>query len=146
MNARQRGRHGIRWWRGLLVLVGVALLVWLAWPWAASAYSVERAGRWLAADRAGPAVERQLDRALRWDPYNAQAYRLRAQLYKGQGQHIAAVEALAGYVALRPADPLGHWALATACEGLATSDLVWGDGQPCGYDEDSRRAALVRLW
>jgi tetratricopeptide (TPR) repeat protein len=135
----------MHWWRGLLVLAGVALGVWLAWPWAASAYSVERAGRWLAADGAGPAVERQLDRALRWDPHNAQVYRLRAQLYEQQGKPIAAVEALAGYVALRPADPLGRWALATACAGLKTTDLARVAGQPCGHDDESRQAALAGL-
>jgi tetratricopeptide (TPR) repeat protein len=136
----------LRWWHGLLAFAVLSLLVWLAWPWSASAYYVERAGRALASGTAGSQVERQLDQALHWDPHNAQAYRLRAQLYEQQGRHIAATEALAGYVTLRPANPQGLWALATACEELSISELARVAGQPCGRDDEGRKGALARLW
>jgi tetratricopeptide (TPR) repeat protein len=146
MSARRNGWPRLRWWHGLLALAVLFLLGGLAWPWSASAYYVERAGRALASGRAGPQVERQLDRALRWDPHNAQAYRLRAQLYERQGKRIAATEALAGYVALRPANPQGLWALATACEELSALELAGVAGQPCGRDDEGRQAVLARLW
>jgi protein O-GlcNAc transferase len=146
MSARRNGWPRLRWWHGLLALAVLSLLGGLAWPWSASAYYVERAGRALASGRAGPQVERQLDRALRWDPHNAQAYRLRARFYEQQGQHIAATEALAAYVALRPANPRGLWALATACEELSALELAGVAGQPCGRDDEGRQVVLARLW
>jgi tetratricopeptide (TPR) repeat protein len=139
-------RNRLRWGLGLLALAGLALLLWLAWPSAASAYHVERAGRWLASGGVGSRVAQHLDQALRWDPDNAQAYRLRAELYQQQGGRVAAAEAWASYVALRPADPLGLWALVTACEQLPVGQLAGVLGQPCGRDDDGRQAVLVRLW
>lgn len=145
MNA-SNDRHQLRWSQRLLALAALALLVGLAWPWAASVYHVERAGRWLASGRAAPQVAQQLDQALHWDPDNAQAYRLRAQLREQQGRRTDAAEAWAAYVAERPADPLGLWALATACEELAVGELTAVAGQPCGPDETGRQAVLARLW
>ncbi len=146
MNTSRDDAHRLRWWHLLLALAGLSLLVGLAWPWAASAYNVERAGRGLALGTVDPRVERQLDQALRWDPRNAQAYRLRAQLYQRQGQASAAAGALGNYVALRPADPVGLWALAVACEELPTQELAEVSGQPCGSDDDSRQVVLAWLW
>ncbi len=129
---------------GLVLLAAGAVL----FPWVASACFVEQAGWALDRDTLDgrEAAERALQRALRWDPGNAQAYRLLAVAYERQGNAPAAVEALARYVALRPRNPLGYWQLASACERLSASELKGIAGQPCGSDEASRQAALVRLW
>lgn len=141
-------RHWRRWgyWSvaGLVVIAAGALL----FPWVVSACFVEQAGRHLDLNSpAGDQVAGQaLQRALRWDPDNAQAYRLLAVACERQGDRPAAVEALARYVALRPRDPLGYWQLASACERVPASELEGIAGRPCGSDEASRQAALIRLW
>ncbi len=141
-------RHWRRWgcWSvaGLVVIAAGALL----FPWVVSACLVEQAGRALDRDtlQGGQAAEQALQRALRWDPGNAQAYRLLAVACERQGDRPAAVEALARYVALRPRNPLGYWQLASACERVPASELEGIAGRPCGSDEASRQAALIRLW
>jgi len=145
-------------WVGLILLAGVVALGILAFPSAASAYLVERAGRIGELGVEGPRLpaetlrtgerdaEHALEAALRWRPANAQAYRLLARLHVRQGDLVAAARALAEYVALQPRNPQGHWGLAELCQALATAELGRVAGQPCGVDEPSRQAALIRHW
>jgi tetratricopeptide (TPR) repeat protein len=145
-------RQTRRWWQyvlalGLVLILALVLLL----PWGVSAYYVEHSGARLDSDKpisaAGyQAVEGELWRALAWHPRNAQAYRLLAQTYEEQGRRIATVDALAQYVALRPNDPQGYWALAIACEHLAVADLGQVTSRSCGTDEESQRMALNWLW
>jgi tetratricopeptide (TPR) repeat protein len=123
----------------------------LLFPWGASAYYVEHAGRRL--DRDTPtgaagyrAVEGELWQALAWNPQNAHAYRLLARAYEEQDRWIAAIDALGEYVALRPNDPQGYWRLAMACEHLTVAELGQVTSRSCGSDEKSQAAALTWLW
>lgn len=145
-------QHQSRRWLGYLlaVIVTLTLLVGLFFPWGASAYYVELAGRKLDTDEPTGAmyraVERQLRQALLWHPENAQAYRLLARLYEQQADWMAVAEAWAEYVALRPTDPQGFWELAMACERLDVSELTLVSSRPCGVDEEGRQAVLSWLW
>ncbi len=122
----------------------------LCFPWGISAYYVERAGRWLDAQSPSAAgreaAERALLRALQWYPGNAQAYRLLARLHRDSGDQIAALEAQARFVALRPKSPVGLWELAKDCERIPGSELAQVPGQPCGVDAAGRQAMLIHLW
>jgi tetratricopeptide (TPR) repeat protein len=150
--AGRRPRLIRRWWKyGLALGLALTLATVLVFPWGVSAYYVERAGRWLDGDKpAGAAavrvVERDLRQALAWRPENAHAYWLLAENDKQQRDWSAAAKALIRYVSLRPGDPRGYWELAMACEQVAASELSRIVGQPCGSDEESRRAALSLLW
>lgn len=109
----------------------VALLAALAFPHLVSAYHLEAGGR--ALDQIGESVNQQsgeltnsrletailhLQKALKWEPDNAQAYRLMGRLYRGQGDDVAAAEALTRYTELRPDNPLGHMELAQTYEAI----------------------------
>jgi tetratricopeptide (TPR) repeat protein len=135
----------------LLVIAGLlAASITLLFPWGASAFYVERAGHMLDAGVSSDALyqtaEEALRRALAWNPTNAQAYRLLAQLHVQRGDWSGAADAWAHLVALRPTDPQGYWSLASACELLASSDLSRVSGRPCGTNEKSRQQRLVELW
>jgi tetratricopeptide (TPR) repeat protein len=140
----------LRWWA--LAVAGVLLAASLAYgfPWCASAYQVERAGHILDAGAPSDALyqtaQDALGRALHWNPANAQAYRLLAQLHAQRLDWVDAADAWAHFKALRPTDPQGYWSLAVVCELVASSDLGQVSGQPCGTDEQSRRQRLVQLW
>ena len=143
--------HSKRWLWVLLAVAGLlAAAIALLFPWSASAYYVERAGRMLDAgaslDALYQTAEGALRQALAWNPANSQAYRLLAQLHAQRGNWEAAAGAGAHFVALRPMDPQGYWSLSTICELLASSDLSRVSGQPCGTDEKSRQQRLVELW
>jgi tetratricopeptide (TPR) repeat protein len=141
-----------RWWKyGLALGLALILATVLVFPWGASAYYVERAGRRLAAIQpAGAATvraaQRELRQALAWHAENAHAYWLLAGNYKQQRDWSAAAEALVRYVSLRPGNPQGYWELSMACEQVAATELIRIVGQPCGSDEKSRQAALSLLW
>jgi len=98
----------------LVAALGIVTLA-LAFPYLASAYHVEAAGRATADPMR---AQDHLQRALAWEPNNAQAYRLLGRALEAQGNWPAAVEALTRYAELRPANPLGHMELAQAYEAL----------------------------
>jgi tetratricopeptide (TPR) repeat protein len=139
-----------RWMAVVAAVVALTAITLLLFPWIASAYHVEQAGKRLAApplaEAGTQAAQNELQRALAWHPENAQAYWLLARTYGKQQDWTAAAEVLSKYVSLRPGDPQGFWELALACEQLAVPELVQVAGQPCGADEHSRRARLVQLW
>lgn len=102
----------------LWVLVPVAalgLLVVLALPHVVSAYHLEAAGRTL--DDPVPALW-HLQKATKWDPKNAQAYRLLGKVYRSQGEWQSAMQALTRYTELRPGNPLGYIELAETYEAI----------------------------
>jgi tetratricopeptide (TPR) repeat protein len=146
-------RHRLHRWGYLLA--AVALLIALAillFPWGASAYHLERAGRALSTREPADTTSRselatrRLRRALAWDPENAQAYRLLAQAHELRGNQSAKAEALTRYVEKRPKDPWGYWELAVTCERLNSAELALVPGQWCGHNEASHPRALRRLW
>ena len=102
-----------RWFRNWWIWVAVGgILAVLAFPHLASAYHLEAGGRALdnpelLAYNPLPALE-HLQKAIEWDPDNAQAYRLLSKVHRAQGDLLAAVEALTRYTELRPDNPLGH--------------------------------------
>jgi tetratricopeptide (TPR) repeat protein len=109
-------RHWLnRMWLPLLLVMGGILLVW-AFPYLVSAYHLEIGG-WAIdglespAQNPSPALE-HLQKAIRRDPQNAQAYRLLGRVYRAQRDWPAAVDALTCYTVLRPDNPLGHLELA----------------------------------
>jgi tetratricopeptide (TPR) repeat protein len=108
-------RHrAVRWLRRT-ALVAVALVsLILIVPCLVGAYYLEAGGR---ADDSLLAVA-HLQKAVEWEPDNAQAYRLLGQAYRAQGDWPAAVEALNRYTALRPDDPVGHVELAEVYEAV----------------------------
>ena len=103
-----------RMWPIALLMMGGAAII-LGSRYLVSAYHVEAAGR--AMDKVqSPATDlipahRHLQQAVKWDPRNAQAYRLLSQVYLAQDDWFAASEALAHYRELRPASPLGYLAV-----------------------------------
>jgi tetratricopeptide (TPR) repeat protein len=134
---------------GAIVIV-VAVGVGLLFPWATSAYYLERGGHNLNSPGATTsqlnAAQDQLQRALAWDANNAQAYYLLARLYRLREDWPQAAGSLAHYVRLRPKNPRGYWELSLACEQLKASELGQVAGAACGRDKDGRQAILVRLW
>jgi tetratricopeptide (TPR) repeat protein len=104
-----------------LLLAALIVIALLASPYLVSAYHLEAGGRAIerhsdgaAASQGhdlGSAVE-HLEGAIRWDPNNAQAYRLMARIYQTQGNWLDAVEMLSRYTELRPKNPLGFIELA----------------------------------
>ncbi|HNS52911.1 MAG TPA: tetratricopeptide repeat protein [Anaerolineae bacterium] len=125
----------------LAVAVAIAAAV-ILFPWSASAYQVERAGRLLDSDPTSASAGEALLRALDHNPRNAQAHRLLGELDARRGDWLSAAGHWASFVALRPSDPQGHWSLASACERLAVGE--WA--QSCGSDKEGRQQALTRLW
>jgi tetratricopeptide (TPR) repeat protein len=150
--ARHRLPQIQHWWMYTLALgLVLTLAVVLLFPWGASAYYVEHAGRRLDSTKpAGAATfraaEDELWQALAWYPGNAQAYRLLAQTYEEQDQWLAAANVLAEYVALRPNDPQGYWSLALACGLVSGAELGQVSRRSCGTDEESRRTTQSWLW
>lgn len=107
-----------RWTDNLWLLIPIlvcAVVVILASPYLISAYHLEAGGRLL--DTPSLALE-HLDKAIEWDPNNAQAHRLLAKTQLEQRNWHAAVEALNHYSQLRPGNPLGHLESAQLCEAL----------------------------
>ena len=155
MQADAQDRKPALLWRragpaAAVALVLLALGIGLLFPWAAGAYYLERGGYNLdASGSAGPRLdlaEEQLQRALTWDPDNAQAYTLLAKLYRLRGDGPRAAEALAHYVNLKPGNPNGYWQLSLVCEQLDASELGQVPDQACGREESGREDALARLW
>jgi len=116
-----RGRV-VRWLRWItFVAVSLSILVLLT-PYLVSAYYLEAGGRELdnpdlLANHAALALE-HLQKAIEWEPDNAQAYRLLGKAYRAQADWPAAVEALTRYTELRPGNPLGHIELAEVYEAI----------------------------
>ncbi len=138
-------RHKGLWLALLVAALALAALAVL-FPWYASAYLVERAGRMLDSNPTSEGARATLLQAIGRNPRNAQAYRLLAYLDTERGDGISAADDWAHFVTLRPADPQGYWSLAAACERLAPSDLDRVSGQPCGSGETDRPQALIELW
>ena len=74
-----------------------------------------------------PAALEHLQKAIEWQPDNAQAYRLPGMIYRVQGDKIldsksqalvAAAGVLTRYTELRPNNPLGHIELAEVYEAV----------------------------
>jgi len=74
-----------------------------------------------------PAALEHLQKAIEWQPDNAQAYRLLGMIYRAQGDKIldsksqglvAAAGVLTRYTELRPNNPLGHIELAEVYEAI----------------------------
>ena len=73
-----------------------------------------------------PAALEHLQKAIEWQPDNAQAYRLLGMIYRAQGdkildsksQALVAAEVLTRYTELRPDNPLGHVELAEVHEAI----------------------------
>ena len=113
------------------LIVALAALIFLAFPYAASAYHLEVGGS--ALDQIGKLASQQVSKsadphlqsaihhlqsAIRWDARNSQAYRLLARAYLAQGDLVAAAEALTRFTELRPDNPLGHIELAGVYEAM----------------------------
>lgn len=120
-------RHLDSLWIFFLLAAGGILLV-LAFPHLASAYHLEAAGR--SIDNPSSALA-HLQRAIDWQPTNAQAYRVLGKVYRTQANWPAAIEALTSYTTLRPSNSLGHIELAETYEmleaemaGMRSADLV----------------------
>jgi tetratricopeptide (TPR) repeat protein len=106
----------------VLVCGSMTLTALLAWPHLASAYHLEAGGRQLenpelVAYNPLPVLA-HLQKAIEWAPGNAQAYRLMAQVYRAQGDLLAAAEAQTRYTELRPHNPLGYLELADLYEAV----------------------------
>ncbi|UCC65161.1 MAG: tetratricopeptide repeat protein [Anaerolineae bacterium] len=103
-------------------VVAGGILAILAFPHLVSAFHVEAAGREivdpeLETHDLQPALA-HLQKAIKWEPNNAQAYRLLGKVYRAQGDWPAAIEALTRYTELRPDNPLGHLELAGIYEAV----------------------------
>ena len=98
-----RGRV-VRWLRWIaFVAVSLSILVLLT-PYLVSAYYLEAGGRELdnpdlLPNHATLALE-HLQKAIEWEPDNAQAYRLLGKAYRAQADWPATVEALTRYTEL----------------------------------------------
>jgi len=105
------------------VLAGGILAV-LAFPHLVSAYHLEAGGR--AVDDLellsynAPAALEHLQKAIEWQPDNAQAYRLLGKVYCAQGDKIlgSKSQGLTRYTELRPDNPLAHIELAEVYEAV----------------------------
>ncbi len=106
----------------VLVVVAIAAIALLAFPYLASAYYLEAGGRALQdlpLHRGGSQrAIAYLERSIAWDSDNAQAYRLLARVYHSSEDWQAAAEALAQYIGLRPENPLGYLEFAELYEEL----------------------------
>ena len=132
MGNRQPDNALAVYWAFFLVAMG-GILAFLTFPHLASAYHLEAGGRALdnpelLAYNPLPALA-HLQKAIKWGPDNAQAYRLLGQVYRAQGDSIlgsksqglvAAIEALTRYTELRPDNPLSHIELAEVYEAVET--------------------------
>jgi tetratricopeptide (TPR) repeat protein len=106
----------------LFLLTTVLVLTLLTYPHLVSAYHLEVGGR-AAEDcdspRANPSLAwEHLQKAIDWEPSNAQAHRLLARVCRAQGEWLSAGEALARYTELRPQNPLGYLELAEIYEEI----------------------------
>jgi len=108
----------------LLALGGTGLA--LSFPSLMGAYHLEVGGR---AMQNPPSALEHLGQAIRWQPDNAQAYRLLGQVYRAKGDWPAALEAQARYTELRPRNPLGYVELAELCEQIESlmAAMKFGD-------------------
>jgi tetratricopeptide (TPR) repeat protein len=103
-------------WLILLLVAGGGLVI-LAFPHLVSAHHIEAGGR---AMWNPPQAVAHFERAIHWDPKNAQAHRLLAKALTAQGEWLAAIGPLTRYTELRPDNALGRIELAVAYEGLET--------------------------
>jgi len=116
-------RHkAVRWLCWIAFIAASLLILVLVTPYLVSAYHLEAGGRVLdnpelLAYNPLPALA-HLQKAIEWQPDNAQAYRLLGQVHRAQGDLLAAVEALTRYTELRPDNPLGHIELAEVYEAV----------------------------
>jgi tetratricopeptide (TPR) repeat protein len=117
-----------------LLLVSGTVAV-LAFPYLASAYHLEAAGR--ALDRPQRALQ-HLYRSIDWNSDNAQAFHMLATVQEGLDNLPAALEARKHYKQLRPRNPLGHIALAETYESMLAR------GEPTGIQ--NLEAQIASEW
>jgi len=116
-------RHkAVRWLCWIAFIAASLLILVLVTPYLVSAYHLEAGGRALdnpelLAYNPLPALE-HLQKAIEWQPDNAQAYRLLAKVHRAQGDLLAAIETLTRYTELRPDNPLAHIELAEVYEAI----------------------------
>lgn len=118
-------RHkAIRWLCRIAFVAASLLILVLVTPYLVSAYHLEAGGRALdnpefLAYNPLPALE-HLQKAIEWDPNNAQAYRLLSKVYRAQGDKIlgSKSQGLTCYTELRPDNPLSHIELAEVYEAV----------------------------
>jgi tetratricopeptide (TPR) repeat protein len=144
----------------LLVVAAASVAAWQVGPSVVSAYYVERGGH-LLDDSPGQARQ-ALQRALRWKPDNAQAYRLLGRAYAAEGQWLLAAEAFSQAADAAPGNPAIRWEWASACDeaGQVLWPGAWLGGTtaagrgtleaassaPCGTDLSSWKDRLVAQW
>ena len=108
-------RRGLALLLVLLTVILCGLLIYLAFPYVASAYHLEAGGR--AMSDPDLALD-HLQQATEWLPDNSQAYRLQAQVFHSRRDWLAAVEAQARFTELRPDNPLGYIEMAELYEEI----------------------------
>jgi tetratricopeptide (TPR) repeat protein len=118
----------MRWLQWVGFAAASLLILVLAFPHLASAYHVEAAGREMS-NSGSVAYDPQLalahlQKAIEWEPGNAQAYRLLGRVYRAQGDWLAAIQALTHYAELRPDNPLAHIELAEVYETIEAKMLA----------------------
>jgi len=116
-------RHkAVRWLCWIAFVAASLLILVLVTPYLVSAYHLEAGGQALddleLLSYNAPAALEHLQKAIEWQPDNAQAYRLLGKVYRAQGDWLAAIEALTRYTELRPDNPLAHIELAEVYEAV----------------------------
>ena len=124
-------RLGKLWLFLLALCLGVLSI--LSIPFVASTYHLEAAERVLGTPSLALA---HLHRAVRWQPANAQAYRVLAQVYRLQDQWSAAAEAQERYTQLRPANPLGHMELAEDDQIIEAEAAAMQGAEPADLEQE----------
>jgi len=118
-------RHkAVRWLCWIAFVAASLLILVLVTPYLVSAYHLEAGGR--AVDDLellsynAPAALGHLQKAIEWQPDNAQAYRLLSKVYRAQGDKIlgSKSQGLTCYTELWPDNPLGHIELAEVYEAV----------------------------
>ena len=121
----------VRWPRWIVAVAALLLFLIPIAPYLVSAYYLEAGGMALDAIEHSPSKApiaiAHLQKALEWEPGNAQAYRLLGRAYQVQEDKalgsksqrlMVAIEALIHYTELRPDNPLGHIELAQLYEAI----------------------------
>ena len=125
------------WPRKQIILgpIVIALFMILNFPYAISTYHLESGARLLEkapvpSDVATQdAIVQHLQRALKWDDRNSQAYRLLGKAYTIQDQPARAAQALTTFVQSRPEHQLGQLEWTKACRTVKTAlaGMIYAD-------------------
>jgi hypothetical protein len=125
-------------WLRKWVLLGsliIALFLVLVFPDVLAIYYLETGARYLAKSLDSTDVDGQemaiqhLERAVKWDKRNDQAYRLLGQAFMAQGQLIKAAQAYSVFTELRPEHELGRLELAATYRAIkdALRTMLYAD-------------------